>query len=95
MFRGDLVEITITHLCDEWTFPRDRFVEYGPSDQAWAEPLDFGRPSRVPHKIVIPGCQVENWSVNPNDDYVMVSEFEAAVMISPPVVAIRYRSDDA
>lgn len=27
----------------EWVFPRERFVEYEKSDEAWAIPLGFGR----------------------------------------------------
>ncbi len=48
---GRLVNVALTSTRRGWLFPVDRFVEYEPSDEAWARPLGFGQEGDVATEI--------------------------------------------
>ncbi len=39
----NVTTLQVTYLRKVWLFPPHRFIEYEPSDEAWARPLGFGR----------------------------------------------------
>ena len=52
--QGQTQEIKMTYPRKVWEFPKSRFVEYEPRDEAWARPLGFGKEVRRDTVITYP-----------------------------------------
>ena len=52
----ETLELRLETTGRKWEFPKDRFVEYEKSDEAWARPLGFGKEVDTKVCIKIPNA---------------------------------------
>lgn len=65
----------------EWQFPKERFVEYEPSDETWCRYFGIGKEVEITETVTIPQAYVR--SVSPN------GSMEIGAIAEPTVTGVR------
>lgn len=61
---SQVISITYTRRTRVWVFPKNRFVQYGPSDERWCRFFGIGREEEVVETVTIPRAIVESVTEN-------------------------------